>query len=258
MDIQDQRILTAFCSLSAHALMNGLALEEVIFGHLHPKEPVPFQKFLKVLSLETLQAFIARKAISGDIITEDGCIIDGSSDSFLWTFYNEQAEQIFAKASCSHLMAILPAYKRKLSEYLKELFPLFCGVMQTEIPDPIQLDFFREPVDLRSLSDLRDFLSVILLKGLRQGKRVDRYLKSLLPLTGYLRRLIRERNGHFYLENSDIQSLDYRLTLLSCFSFLSPENNHIFALKLHLWETKQEGERHRFALTSDLPFGASW
>lgn len=155
-------------------------------------------------------------------------------------------------------MAILPAYKRKLSEYLKELFPLFCDVMQTEIPDPIQLDFFREPVDLRSLSDLRDFLSVILLKGLRQGKRVDRYLKSLLPLTGYLRRLIRERNGHFYLENSDIQSLDYRLTLLSCFSFLSPENNHIFALKLYLWETKQEGERHRFALTSDLPFGASW
>ena len=199
-----------------------------------------------------------KEFLSGDIITEDGCIIDGSSDSFLWTFYNEQAEQIFAKASCSHLMAILPAYKRKLSEYLKELFPLFCDVMQTEIPDPIQLDFFREPVDLRSLSDLRDFLSVILLKGLRQGKRVDRYLKSLLPLTGYLRRLIRERNGHFYLENSDIQSLDYRLTLLSCFSFLSPENNHIFALKLHLWETKQEGERHRFALTSDLPFGASW
>ena len=99
-------------------------------------------------------------------------------------------------------MAILPAYKRKLSEYLKELFPLFCAIMQTEIPDTIQLDFFREPVDLRSLSDLRDFLSVILLKGLRRGKRVDRYLKNLLPLTDYPRRLVRERNGHLILKTA--------------------------------------------------------
>ena len=62
------------------------------------------------------------------------------------------------------------------------------------------------------------FVAAIKLKQLRQGSRIDRYIKDLPALSPYIARLIKYYKGHYLLANSDIESLDYKLALLACFA----------------------------------------
>ena len=135
--------------------------------------------------------------------------------------YADNANEIFAHApkaaGTNKDYAILP-FRYGLQDYLYKLYPLFRQVVNTgALPD---LFFPPNGVDSNDYySKARKFVAAIRLKQLRQGSRIDRYIKDLPALSPYIARLIKYYKGHYLLANSDIESIDYKLALLSCFTF---------------------------------------
>ena len=133
--------------------------------------------------------------------------------------YADNANEIFARApkaaGTSEDYAILP-FKYGLQDYLYRLYPLFRRIVITgALPD-----LFCPPSGIDSgdyYSKARKFVAAIRLKQLRQGSRIDRYIKDLPALSPYIARLIKYYKGHYLLANSDIESIDYKLALLACF-----------------------------------------
>lgn len=143
------------------------------------------------------------------------------SEEVCFRLYADNVNKIFAHApkaaGTSEYYAILP-FKYGLQDYLYRLYPLFRQIVITgALPD-----LFCPPnvIDTGDYyTKVRKFVAAIKFKQLRQGSRIDRYIKDLPALSPYVARLIKPYKGHYLLANSDIESIDYKLALLSCFTF---------------------------------------
>lgn len=130
-------------------------------------------------------------------------------------------------------------YKYGWYKYLKNLYQLFEEIIRTEItPDLFAAipDILNEDTRHTYYSKLFRFILAIKMNGLRQGRRIDRYIKALPFISPFIMRLIKKQKGHYYLKNNDINSLDYKFALLSCFQFMSEDNTKLFELKMLQWE----------------------
>ena len=134
--------------------------------------------------------------------------------------YADNVNEIFARApkaaGTSEDYAILP-FRYGLQNYLYRLYPLFMHiVISGALPD-----LFCPPSGIVDTDGyyarVRKFVAAIKLKQLRQGSRIDRYIKDLPALSPYIAQLIKPYKGHYLLANSDIESIDYKLALLACF-----------------------------------------
>lgn len=133
--------------------------------------------------------------------------------------YADNVNKIFARApkaaGTNKDYAILP-FKYGLQDYLYRLYPLFRQIVITgALPD-----LFCPPNSIDAdnyYAKVRKFVAAIKLEQLRQGSRIDRYIKDLPALSPYIARLIKYYKGHYLLANSDIESIDYKLALLACF-----------------------------------------
>ena len=140
--------------------------------------------------------------------------------------YADNVNKIFAHApkaaGTSEDYAILP-FRYGLQDYLYRLYPLFRRIVITgALPDLFCPPNIIDTDDYNAKT--RKFVAAIKLKQLRQGGRIDRYMKDLPALSPYVARLIKPYKGHCLLANSDIESLDYKLALLSCFTFHERQN----------------------------------
>ena len=135
--------------------------------------------------------------------------------------YADNVNKIFSHApkaaGTNEDYAILP-FKYGLQDYLYRLYPLFRQVVITGVlpdlfcpPNVIDTDDY--------YAKIRKFVAAIKLKQLRQGSRIDRYIKDLSALSPYVARLIKPYKGHYLLANNNIESIDYKLALLACFTF---------------------------------------
>ena len=147
-------------------------------------------------------------------------------EEIYFRLYADNVNEIFARApkaaGTNKDYAILP-FKYGLQDYLYRLYPLFRQIVITgALPD-----LFCPPNSIDAdnyYAKVRKFVAAIRLKQLRQGNRIDRYIKDLPALSPYVARLIKPYKGHCLLANSDIESLDYKLALLACFSFPERQN----------------------------------
>ena len=83
-------------------------------------------------------------------------------------------------------------------------------------------------------------------KKLRKGTHVDRYIKRISYHSEYLNRLIRIHKGHYILINSDTDSLDYKLALISALCFCTGRNKGLFELKIKAWEKEKSEQTLQF------------
>lgn len=140
--------------------------------------------------------------------------------------YADNVNEIFARApkaaGTSEDYAILP-FRYGLQDYLYRLYPLFRRIVITgTLPD-----LFCPSIGIDSgeyYAKIRKFVAAIKLKLLRQGNRIDRYIKDLPALSPYVARLIKPYKGHCLLANRDIESLDYKLALLACLTLPEQQN----------------------------------
>lgn len=239
---QIEAMLKAFLSIDANILINLYTNENVIFGRIKENEQVPINQYLEDLGFCNIDKFIDDLFLNGHNI-ENGYVIERDFNDRCFELYRDKIDCIFDKVPIDKSFEDngedIFHYKFGLYDYIKSLYPLFKEIITTEITP----DFFATVPDILDEGTKRiyytkviNFVLAIKLKWLRQGSRIDRYVKDLPLISPLIMRLIKKHKGHFYLKNNDINSLDYKLALFSCFRFFNEENAKLFELKALRWE----------------------
>lgn len=237
------RINKTFCCIAAHILLNMYADEDTVFGHIKVNEKIPFEKYLDVLDLQSLSEYLDDLQSDGHAI-ENGCIKNRLYDEICFDLYRNKTDLLFGEApkykdSDEKYADDIFHFKYGLYEYLKELYTLFREIIEVEI----STDFFTAIPDIIDKNEQRiyyakiaKFVTAIKLKHLRQGSCVDRYVKDLPFISPLVRRLLKKQKGRYILANNDINSLDYKFALFSCFRFYNEKNAKLLELKILRWE----------------------
>lgn len=241
-EYSEEDILRALACVDAVILFNLYTNENIIFKRLKPSEPIPFTKYIDELGLQSLARFLDSNLIDGEYINKS-CVADIDFNIRCFNFYKDRIDYMFEGAPISKEFDEdahdIYHYKNGLYEYLKDLYSLFEVIIKTDI----EPDLFAAVPNLMNKDELNNyysktvkFVKAIKLKHLRQGRRVDRYVNELPLLSPFIKRLVKKHKGHFLLANSDTNSIDYKLALLSCFRFYNEENAKLFELKMLKWE----------------------
>jgi len=227
--------------MGANSLINTLANENTVFGRIRSKEKVPIKQYLETLGLKRMIPYIADENLDGANI-QNGCIVEKNFSERCLELYIEKISNLFYKIPIDKSFEEddgIEHYKYGWYEYLNNLYPMFVEILNTEV----QPDLFAAVPDLLDLKEkfnyyeaASKFVLAIKTNGLRQGGRIDRYVKNMNFISPLIKRLIIVRKGHYYLKNSNINSLDYKLALLSCFKFMNEDNAKLFELKMLKWE----------------------
>ncbi len=234
-------IIKAFLSIEANTLLNLYTNENVVFERIKPNDKVPLEQYLEDLGFCNIENFLGDLFLDGHNV-ENGYITERDFEERCFELYRDNVDCLFSGVPIDKSYEEddgIYHYKYGWYEYLKNLYPLFEEIIKTEVAP----DLFTAVPDLLDETEKRKyyaaaskFVLAIKLRGLRQGGRIDRYIKNLPFISPLIMRLIKKQKGHFYLKNSDINSLDYKLALLSCFHFYSDYNAKLFELKTLRWE----------------------
>lgn len=240
-----EEILSAFASLDVHIMLNLYRRENTLFGHIKANEKMPIDRYLEDLGLQGM-AKLADLQFYEDNDFEPDRIPDFEKlcfeifrDRIDFAFTDIPIDKSFCDEDCNTEGGDIYHYKYGFYDIIKSIYPIFKEIIETEInpdlyaatPDVLDRDTRREYY-LKATK----FVLAIKIRSLRQGGRIDRYIKNMPFISPILMRLIRTYKKHYYLKNSDTTSLDYKLALLSCFQFMSDYNTKLFELKMLRWE----------------------
>lgn len=238
-----ENTVAVFRALEINAIFNAYAIENVVFGNLRPNDKIPFDTFVEDLGLHTWQPYSVRDCIEGIAIAENETVADEEIAFFEKECFISRMNDIFVYAPCSIREDEdengLPPFKNKgLSDYIMQLFPLFQAILATKVEHGFfeSVPLFADRAAVAACYEkISKFLVAVFTRGLRQGRCVDRYLKSVPYLPYYVKRIIKVRKGRILLANSDTESLEFRLAVLSAMHFMSAEHTLLFERKAQKW-----------------------
>ena len=224
-------------AMVVNVLMNNYTLENVVFGKLKPNDEIPFNRYVEELDLQKFNPHSCGDMIEGNYITRDGRVAKKCEEDFIMECFLFNIQNVFmAYPKCSI------AFGKDdfgLSKFIMSLYPLFKQIIKTEV-EVEQLNLAPVFKDRKDETDCYDriskFLIAIKARGLRQGECVNRYVKDLPYIPYFVKRLLRVEKNRYLLANSDTDSLDYKLAILSAIHFMNFEHTKLFELKAHKWE----------------------
>ena len=228
-------------AMVVNVLMNNYTLENVAFGKLKPNDEIPFDRYVEEVNLQKFKPHLFRDSIEGNYITREERVADKTEEDFIMECYLFHIQNVFmAYPKCSIAFG---KDNFGLSKFIMSLYPLFKQIIKTEVEDE-QLNLAPVFKDRKDETDCYDgiskFLIAIKARGLRQGECVNRYVRNLPYIPYFVQRLLKQNKNRYLLANSDTDSLDYKLAILSAIHFMSWENTKLFELKAQKWEnTKQ-------------------
>lgn len=236
------KLLNAYLVINMNALFNAYAIENVIFGDLRQGDKIPFEKFIDDLGMDA-RVFSIRENIEGVAIAAGETIADKELDFFERECFIFHMSDIFDTAPYSKRKGCdendLRAFNKEgLRDYIMRLYPLFHNILATEVASDVfelALPFSDRAAQTACYEKIAKFLVAVLTRGLRQGGCVDRYLKGIPYLPYYVKRLLKMKNGRCFLANSDTESLDFRLAVLSAIHFMTAKHTQLFELKIRKW-----------------------
>lgn len=227
--------------LVASVLMNNYTLENVAFGKLKPNDHIPFDRYIEELKLQQYNPYSVREYITGRFITEKETVADKDEEEFIMECFLFHINFVFSSAPkrIGDFGDDLFQFKRGFGKYIMSLYPLFKQIIKTDVETDL-IDF-SSPFNKRSdetecYAKISKFLVAIKSKGLRQGSCINRYVKNLHYIPYYVQRLIKKEKNRYLLANSDTDSLDYKLAILSAIHFMNFEHTKLFKLKAQKWE----------------------
>ena len=228
-------------AMVVNVLMNNYTLENVAFGKLKPNDEIPFDRYVEELDLYKFKPHSCWDMMEGNYITRGGRVADKAEEDFIMECFLFHIQNVFM--AYPKFSIAFGKDNFGLSKFIMSLYPLFKQIIKTEVEDeqlnlaPVFEDRKEETVCYDSISK---FLIAIKARGLRQGECVNRYVKDLPYIPYFVQRLLRVEKNRYLLTNSDTDSLDYKLAILSAIHFMSWENTKLFELKAQKWEnTKQ-------------------
>ena len=230
-NIDAEKVYKTLRILILNALANSYAVERAAFGFDKPGDRVPIDLYSKHLRLN-----LRHDDLVGEFIDDDGLIREKSHNEFVYELFVSQMERIFDDApkdiKSKHTDEDIPLLPR-FRDYLFGLLPLFNEVMNTEVEYDV---FDLIPTDKNNRAteyfEWKKFVTAILLKPLRSGSRINRYVKAFTAAPHCIKNLIEKKGKNFYLKPVDIYSSEYAFALFSLMHFMNAENNKLFELKL--------------------------
>lgn len=223
-------------TIVVNCMFNSYAIECVTLGELAPTDSIPFEKYVKDLSLEKYLSCY-RRDLSGYAIDENETVTKEEFDYFAKEFLYSALSTIFCDAPAYSSIENddgLPDYKYGLRKYIKNLYPIFCKIAKTEAQ--VYFNGIAHLVDEYQRNNIHKFLFDIKVNGLKQGQCVSNYFSNIKFLPYYIKRLIEIKDGQFILINNNADSLAYKLALLSMVGFLNPIHTKLWENKIRQWE----------------------
>ncbi|MDE7464618.1 MAG: hypothetical protein K2M48_06270 [Clostridiales bacterium] len=242
--IDNEKIIQAVKHVIVNTTVNNYAVERVAFGFEKPGDKAPIDLYIEHLpQLVRLYSSDIREDIPGIYIDENERIsAEYDYDEYVRDLFVMQMERIFLNAPKDvrlerdgEELPLLPRFR----EYLFGLLPLFTEVLKGKI-FPEFFDLISPNAKARVTEDLNliKFVTAILLKPLKGGSRINRYVKNLSYAPHYVRRLIEKKGGNYYLKPVDVDSYEYIFALFSVMLFKNLENCELLELKMFKWELK--------------------
>ena len=181
----EEEVIGAILSFNANILMNAYTNENVIFGRINANDKIPIKQYLVDIGFRNIDRFFDKLFLNGHNI-KDGYVVEKDFNDRCYELYCDKMNAIFDNVPICKIYQTenidLFYYKFGLYDYLKGLFPLFNEIIRTEVaPDiftaiPNILDEKEKQEYYLAASK---FLIAIKIKRLRQGRRIDRYIKNM-------------------------------------------------------------------------------
>lgn len=242
------KIRNAVRAIALNTLVNDYAVERVAFGFEKPGDKAPIDLYLSHLRLSVNDGLHKRADIPGVYIDEQERIsAELDYAEYVRDLFVYQMECIFINAPkdiykerTGEEIPLLPRFR----EYLFGLLPLFTEVLSVEVANnvfdviPIADDAMRSA----KYQKLQKFVTAVLLKPLRSGGQINRYVKDITFAPHYVSRLIEKKGKNFYLKHVDIESYEYIFALFSLMQFTSGEHYRLLELKMREWERRHKPE----------------
>ena len=223
------------------SLMDSYALENIAFGKLRQGDKIPFDKFVNDLELQALNPYAYKDRIEGLAISEKLTVNDEDTELFFKELFADEMNTVFEtapKKGCDYDDDGLYYFKYALSEYIWKLYPLYIEILKTEVEaelsDTADRSFDRAS-ETACYERIAKFIVAIKTKGLRQGGCVNRYVKDLPHIPHFVNKLLKVQKNRYLLANSDTESIDYKLAVLSSIKFMTPTHTRLFELKAKKW-----------------------
>lgn len=257
IDLQQQinknqrEIISAINGLILNALVNNLVFENVVMGHLKINDDVPIDTYLHDLGIRIKDFNLDEypRIFAGASISNEIKVINKDLNYFCKDFYYMKMNNTFfdfiLKRTQWNLNELenndrteyLEHFPEYIANFILNLYPTFKQIAQQKIEyefyDVIPL--LSKDEELKQNTALTKLLINIAFRGKRVGAKIDRYVKQLVYVPKYLKTIIKNKKGHYYIINNDIESMDYKIAFLSAFDFKSRENYQIWYMKLDKW-----------------------
>lgn len=242
---ETERLLRATKALIVNSLVNNYAVERVAFGYEKPGDPAPVDLYLQDLHLDINDGLHKRSDIYGFYVDEQERIsTEQDYAEYVRDLFVEQTERIFIDAPKDIRMERdgeeLPILSR-FREYVFGLLPLFTEILNTDVKYDA-FDVMPTPTIADEYDRWRKFVTAILIKPLRSGSQINRYVKDFTDAPQYIRRLIEKKGKNYYLKPLDMNSCEYAFALFSLMQFMNGENGKLFELKMREWERMNKSE----------------
>ena len=243
--IDVEKFYRAFKGIMLNILVNNYALERVAFGFEKVGEAAPIDLYLEHLKLDIDSAPNGRRDVQGIYIDgQERISAEQDYSEYVRDLFVMQMEDIFSDAPKDIRLERdgedIPLLSR-FRDYLFGLLPLFTQVLNEDV----EYNFFDIiPTDKEERKTeypkWKKFVTDILLKPLKGGSRINRYVEDFKNAPYYVYRLIEKKGKNYYLKTSDVNSCEYIFALFSLMKFLYDENGILFELKMLEWEQRKK------------------
>lgn len=243
--IDESKFQNTLRTLIVNSLVNNYAVERVAFGYEKPDDIAPVDLYLKHLHLNINDGLHKRSDVYGIYIDENEHIsAEQDYAEFVRDLFVLQMQSVFDEAPKdirldrdSEELPFMPRFR----DYLFGLLPLFTEILNVEV----KYDAF-DVMPTATASDeydkWRKFVTAILIKPLRSGSQINRYVKDFTDAPYYVRRLIEKKGSNYFLKPLDMNSYDYAFAVFSLMKFMNAENGKLFELKMREWERRNKSE----------------
>lgn len=245
--LNDKKAFQATMAFCFNRFINFYAVERVAFGYEKPGDKIPVDLYIKDLPFGIGYLSDINRAIAGVYIDENECInAKYDYDEYVRDLFVYQMEKLFYNAPKdirlereSKKIPLPPRFRK----YLFGLLPLFKEILEVEVEygvfDVIPMS---SAVRFAEYTKWHSFVTAILLKPLRSGSKINKYVKDINNAPHYVSLLIDKQGKNFYLKQIDINRYEYIFALFSLMLFINSENDKLLELKMLEWERRHKSE----------------
>ena len=234
-----QKIFSIFI---VNAQINNYAFELAALGKIKPKERFPIEEALRDMNLsDMVQENTDDSFYEGAAIDKNLNLQERDYDYFCREFFDFNMYSLFIGSSDKK------SYEKadceiNIENYINRLYLIFKDIMQT----PAELDFCdiisedgKDNFDAEIFL-LKKFISAIFFKKIKRNSRIDKYIKPLNEIPESFKTLIVSKRNHYFLKENNIDSDDFKISVLYTLRFNLTEHYLLYRKKIKNWKVRNE------------------